>query len=67
MAIVRSEGFYVNEKSIEPGTYRFVAQHFNHCATAVPTNAAVYSNIIPSVGNFWQRGYFKSNAGNCFV
>ena len=35
--IVRSEGFYVNEKStgIEPATFRFVAQH--HCATAVPT------------------------------
>jgi len=23
---------------IEPATFRFVAQHFNHCATAVPTN-----------------------------
>ena len=38
-AVVRSEGFYVNEKfqclpaGIEPATYRFVAQH---CATAVP-------------------------------
>ena len=21
---------------IEPGTFRFVAQHLNHCATAVP-------------------------------
>jgi len=36
-AIVRSEGFYVNEKAgIEPATFRFVAQHLNHCATAVP-------------------------------
>ena len=38
-AIVRSEGFYVTEKltpaAIEPATFRFVAQHFNHCATAV--------------------------------
>jgi hypothetical protein len=35
---VRSEGFYVNEKStgIEPATFRFVAQHLNHCATVVP-------------------------------
>jgi len=41
---VRSEGFYVNEKSaetswdyfFEPTTFRFVAQHLNHCATAVP-------------------------------
>ena len=23
---------------IEPATFRFVAQHLNHCATAVPTN-----------------------------
>jgi len=31
-AIVRSEGFYVNEKytGIEPATFRFVAQHLNH-------------------------------------
>ena len=38
-AIVRSEGFYINEKfqsGIEPVTFRFVAQHLNHCATAVP-------------------------------
>jgi len=21
---------------IEPATFRFIAQHFNHCATAVP-------------------------------
>ena len=38
---MRSEGFCVNEKStdtagIEPATFRFVAQHLNHCATAVP-------------------------------
>jgi len=46
-AIVRSEGFYVTEKSltpagIEPGTFRFVAQHLNHCATAVPTMCNTY-------------------------
>jgi len=38
---VRSEGFYVNEKSTDTSwdrteTFRFVAQHLNHCATAVP-------------------------------
>jgi len=38
---MRSEGFYVNKKSltvagIEPASFRFVAQHLNHCATAVP-------------------------------
>ena len=40
-AILRSEGFYINENfqrpaGIEPATFRFVAQHLNHCATAVP-------------------------------
>ena len=34
-AIVRSEGFYVNEK-FQPATFRFVEQHLDHCATAVP-------------------------------
>ena len=37
--IVRSEGFYVNEKFhwYHLGSnQRFVAQHLNHCATAVP-------------------------------
>ena len=42
-AIVRTEGFYVNEKipmtpaGIEPATFRFVAQHRNHCAIAFPS------------------------------
>ena len=40
-AIVRSEGFYANEKSTETSCdrasdLRFVVQHLNHCATAVP-------------------------------
>ena len=41
-AIVRSVGFCVNEKNpltpagIVPATFRFVAQHLIHCATAVP-------------------------------
>ena len=25
---------------IEPATFRFVAQHINHCATAVPTSVS---------------------------
>ena len=43
-AIVRSEGFYVNEKfpitpaGIEPATFGCVAQRLNRCATA----AAIY-------------------------
>ena len=36
-SIVRSEGFYVNKNPLtEPATFRFVAHHLNHCATAVP-------------------------------
>ena len=27
---------------IEPATFRFVAQHLNHCATAAPTTSVVY-------------------------
>ena len=49
-AIVRSEGIYVNEKStdtswIEPATFRFVTQHLNHCATAVPRLSKIDGNI----------------------
>ena len=52
-AIVRSEGFYVNKNpltpaGIEPVTFCFVAQHLNHCATAVPVLCGVgneYSGI----------------------
>jgi hypothetical protein len=30
---------------IEPATFRFVAQHLNHCATAVPTFPWVHFQI----------------------
>ena len=38
---MRWEGFYINKNpltpaGIESATFRFVAQHLNHCATAVP-------------------------------
>jgi hypothetical protein len=51
MAIVRSEGFYVNEKipvtpaGIKPVTFRFVAQHLNHCATVVPFACSTKHNV----------------------
>jgi len=31
---------------IEPATYRFVAQHLNHCATAVPPITVEYNYVI---------------------
>ena len=35
-AIVRSEGNPLTPSGIEAATFRFVAQHLNHCATAPP-------------------------------
>ena len=33
---------------IEPATFRFVAQHLNHCATAVP-HIYIYIYIFPVI------------------
>ena len=35
---------------IEPATFRFVAQHLNHCATAVPTESRSY---VKNKENYW--------------
>jgi len=36
---------------IEPATFRFVAQHLNHCATAVPVDTCYYIRTYMSVVN----------------
>ena len=36
---------------IEPATFRFVAQHLNHCATAVPSKRVEDSIIETDKGN----------------
>jgi len=58
-AIVRSEGFYVNEKKpmtlagIEPATFRFVTQHLDHCATAVPALQVAYCKFCVKMAWWW--------------
>jgi len=51
--IVRSKGFYFNENpvtpaGIEPATFRFVVQHLNHCAAAVPTSKEIILKMTDS-------------------
>jgi len=35
---------------IEPATFRFVVQHLNHCATAVPKMSRTWKNNIIKFG-----------------
>jgi hypothetical protein len=56
---------------IEPATFRFVAQHLNHCATAVPnrhysTNGYLCCNEIESGKAILPTG-FNATRGDAFV
>jgi hypothetical protein len=35
---------------IEPATFRFVAQHLNHCATSVPVFKIIWTIIVLRAG-----------------
>jgi len=50
---------------IEPATFRFVAQHLNHCATAVPQVLASY--IHDSLFICIQRNYDINSYSHSFL
>ena len=73
-AIVRSQGLFqwkipVTPYGIEPATFRFVAQHLNHCATAVPLFTSRSKKILgvdnpKSYTNFWRQWQFQTAKEN---
>ena len=46
---------------IEPATFRFVAQHLNHCATAIPCVLTVRNTgLSKKMDGIWNRYSLKS-------
>ena len=41
----------MTQAGIEPATFRFVAQHLNHCATAVPNRNEYQEYFLVGKGN----------------
>ena len=64
---------------IQPATFRFVVQHLNHCATAVPLRTFTYTNLPTHVVSkimhktcgllvvcLWHKNYICLWTGSCF-
>ena len=52
---------------IEPATFRFVAQHLNHCATAVPGLKSAMGNVKESAISKEYDKYFYRTLGKAVL
>ena len=50
---------------IEPVIFRFVAQHLNHCATAVPAPHNVEKHTNADVTMQWSTAVYELREGCC--